>query len=185
MLCMLKLKLPKRFCRREATTCLPSRLINKPSSAILSVFIGTLFPPVFTTTQKAHGRIETRMISTAPAHKKLKFFGVKQVICVTRRRELKNYCEFETTFYVTSLSQKKASKEFLLGAIQNHWSIENKLHYVKDVTFDEDRIRYSKNPALISVLRGFAISLTKLFGFKLIPTAQRFFASNQHCFFGR
>jgi predicted transposase YbfD/YdcC len=104
---------------------------------------------------------------------------------ITRRREMKNFCEYETSFFITSLSPKKASKEVLLAAVRNHWAVENKLHYVKDVTFDEDRIRYYKNPALISVLRGLAISLTKLFGFKLIPKAQRFFASNQRCFFGR
>lgn len=143
-----------------------------------------LFPPVYKTVSKAHGRIETRIISTAPAHKKFKFIGVKQVICVTRYRELKNHCEFETTYYLTSLSQKKASKEYLLNAIQNHWGIENKLHYVKDVTFDEDRIRYTVNPAIVSALRAFAIMLSKLLGFKFIPTAQRYFASNQRALIG-
>ena len=124
------------------------------------------------------------MISTAPAHSKLKFIGARQVICITRRREMKNYCEFETSFYITSLSEKKASREFLLQTIQNHWSIENKLHYVKDVTFDEDRVRYTVNPAIISVFRGLAITLSKLFGFNFIPTAQRFFASNQKLLLG-
>ena len=143
----------------------------------------SLFPPDFITVSKGHGRIETRMISTAPAHKKINFIGARQVICVTRRRELKTYCEYETTYYITSLSEKKASKEFLLNTIQNHWAIENKLHYVKDVTFDEDRIRYSVNPSIISAFRGLAITLSKLFGFDFIPRAQRFFACHQELLF--
>lgn len=124
------------------------------------------------------------MISCAPAHSKLKFIGAKQVIRITRYRELKNYCEYETSFYITSLSEKKASRECLLQTVQNHWSIENKLHYVKDVTFNEDRIRYSVNPAIISVFRGLSITLSKLFGFDFIPKAQRFFASNQKALIG-
>lgn len=147
---------------------------------ILNGFTRSLFPPNFTSIYKGHGRIETRMISCAPASKKITFPGAKQVIRVTRYREFKNYCEYETTYYITSLPEKKASREFLLGYIQNHWGIENKLHYVKDVTFDEDRIRYSVNPSIITVFRGLAITLSKLFGFSGIPTAQRFFACNQH-----
>jgi hypothetical protein len=144
----------------------------------------TLFPPAFKAVNKAHGRIETRLIYTAPAHRKLKFFGVKQVICILRRREFKNYCEFETSYYITSMSTKRASKEFLLKAIQNHWNVENKLHYVKDVTFNEDRIRYSVNPAIVSAFRALAITLSKLLGFQYIPNAQRFFASNQRLLIG-
>jgi hypothetical protein len=120
------------------------------------------------------------MIATAKAHSNISFMSAKQVICVTRRRELKNLCEYETAYFITSLPQKRASKEILLNAIRKHWSIENKLHYVKDVTFDEDRIRYAVNPLIISTFRGLAISLSKLFGFEFVPQAQRFFASNQH-----
>lgn len=82
------------------------------------------------------------------------------------------------------MSSKKAPKEFLLNAIQNHWTIENKLHYVKDVTYHEDRIRYSVNPAIVSALRALAITISKLLGFTYIPTAQRFFASNQRALIG-
>ena len=55
--------------------------------------------------------------------------------------------EREVAFGITSLSPKKATPGQLLAFNRNHWSIENKVHYVRDVTFDEDRSRVRKKAA--------------------------------------
>lgn len=47
----------------------------------------------------------------------------------------------ETIYGVTSLSPAQASPARVLPLIRNHWTIENRLHWVREVTFDEDRCR--------------------------------------------
>jgi predicted transposase YbfD/YdcC len=49
----------------------------------------------------------------------------------------------------------------LLELNRRHWSIENRSHYVRDVTFDGDRsrIRIGHGPAVMASLRNFAIAL--------------------------
>lgn len=79
---------------------------------------------------------------------------------------------------ITSLKEQNASRERLMTLIRGHWSIENQLHYVKDVTFNEDRRRYSVNPCIISAIRSAAISISNYLGFKCIPDARRLFAMN-------
>lgn len=64
---------------------------------------------------------------------------VAQVVRLDRRRELKNRCTWDTAFYVTSLSVEQADEKRLGTLIRGHWSIENRLHYRRDWSFDEDR----------------------------------------------
>ena len=45
----------------------------------------------------------------------------------------------ETAYGIISLRRKEASPERLLASVRGHWHIENKLHYVRDFTYDEDR----------------------------------------------
>ena len=62
--------------------------------------------------------------------------------------------------------------------IRGHWDIENRVHYVKDVTFNEDRRRYTVNPAFVTAFRSFIITLCRIMGFQTIPDARRYFALN-------
>jgi hypothetical protein len=138
----------------------------------------TLFPPEATTTEKAHGRLETRAIWTSPAlNTYLDFPHVGQVFCL--RREV---CEVatgatrrETIYGVTSLPPAQASPARLLALVRAHWTIENRLHWVRDVTFDEDRsqIRRGAGPQVMATLRNLAISLLRLAGAPLIAPALR------------
>lgn len=66
----------------------------------------------------------------------------------------------ETCYWVTSLSVEKADNKRLLELARGHWSIENSLHWVRDVTFDEDRsqIRTGSGPRVFASLRNLAIS---------------------------
>ncbi|MGL5810350.1 MAG: transposase, partial [Nocardioides sp.] len=63
---------------------------------------------------------------------------------------------------------------------QNHWSIENKLHWVRDVTFDEDRsqVRSAALPRVMASLRNTTLNLSRLTGFSDIATATRYHSRN-------
>jgi hypothetical protein len=65
---------------------------------------------------------------------------------------------------LTSQSAEIASPEKVLSQNRKHWSIENKVYYVLDVTYDEDhsRIRSLNGPMVMTTLRRFAISLLRL-----------------------
>lgn len=65
---------------------------------------------------------------------------------------------------VSSLSVEKADPQRLLTLNRGHWCIENRLHWVRDVTFDEDRsqIRVLKGPQVMATLRNLVISLFRL-----------------------
>ena len=78
---------------------------------------------------------------------------------------------------ITSLSTDKASPSRLLEIVRGHWSIENGLHYVRDVTFDEDRsqVRKKAGPQVMASLRNLAISLLRLAG------ATNIAAAGRHC----
>lgn len=65
----------------------------------------------------------------------------------------------ETSWYITSQSAGKAGAARLALQIRGHWSIENCLHHVRDVTWDEDRsqVRTASAPRTMAALRNLAI----------------------------
>lgn len=83
---------------------------------------------------------------------------------------------------ITSLSEDKASPDMLLRDNRLHWSIEDRVHYVRDFTYDEDRsqIRIKNGPQMMACIRNFVISIFNLLGLKKIASAIRFFASRPH-----
>lgn len=84
----------------------------------------------------------------------------------------------ETVFCITSLTPPKADATRLLTLNRGHWSIENRLHYVRDRTFDEDRSQVRKRaaPHMMASLRNLAIGLLRLAGASTnIAAATRFF----------
>jgi len=76
---------------------------------------------------------------------------------------------------LTSRPPNRASPEELLAFARGHWSIENRLHWVRDVTFDEDRCRVRTGHAaqMLACLRNLAISLLRLAGARNIAAARR------------
>ena len=60
---------------------------------------------------------------------------------------------------------------------RGHWEIENRLHWVRDVTFDEDRcrIRKANGAQIMACLRNMAISIFRLLKFKFVTKAIRYF----------
>jgi hypothetical protein len=81
----------------------------------------------------------------------------------------------EIVYGLTSATAERAAPERVLALSRNHWSIENRLHWVRDVTFDEDRcrIRRGTGAQVMASLRNLAISLLRMAGAESIPSALR------------
>jgi hypothetical protein len=108
----------------------------------------------------------------------------RQTACVERvTTDLNgNPLRKETTYLITSLDEKRATPARLLELNRGHWAIENSLHWVRDVTFDEDRsqVRRKSAPRLMATLRNLAISILRLAGHRNIAQALREFAAKPH-----
>lgn len=142
-----------------------------------------IFPPEHVTWEKGHGRIEKRSIQTSTLlNDYLLFPHVEQVFKIERiRQTLKGEpLSQEIVYGITSLSADCVSQEQLLTLNRDHWSIENRLHWVRDVTFDEDRsqVRTKNGPRVMASLRNLAISLIRLCGAQNIAKALRYFSRN-------
>ena len=83
---------------------------------------------------------------------------------------------------ITNLRKDVATPSMLLQYNRQHWFIEDRLHYVRDVTFDEDRcqIKTNNGPQVMACIRNFIISILNLLGLKKIASSVRFFASRPH-----
>ena len=84
----------------------------------------------------------------------------------------------ETVYGLTSLTPQKGSPVRLLSLNRNHWSIENRFHWIRDVTFDEDRCRIRKGTGgqVMAGLRNLVISLLRMAGATNIAQALRYWA---------
>jgi len=82
----------------------------------------------------------------------------------------------ETVYGVTSLPPNRASAEQVLAYNRGHWQIENCLHHVRDMTYDEDRsqVRRGRRPHAMATIRNVAISLLRLAGAESIAAATRY-----------
>ena len=110
----------------------------------------------------------------------LAFPHAAQAIQVVRRRRPlsgKNSKKWstETVYAVTSLAVTQASPAQLAGILRGHWSIEDSLHWVRDMTYDEDRsqIRTRNGPRVMASLRNLVISILRLTGQANIAAALR------------
>jgi len=116
-----------------------------------------------TTDGGEHGRIEVRkyLLSTdiAWSGADTQWDGLKAFGAVISTREINSKITTETRLYLTTLTDVK---EFG-AAVRNHWSIENSLHWVLDVNFNEDSSRaHVGNSAFnLALLRKFALNLIK------------------------
>jgi predicted transposase YbfD/YdcC len=80
---------------------------------------------------------------------------------------------------MTSLAAHQADAARLLRLVRQHWQIENQSHWVRDVTFDEDRsqVRCDAIPQVVAAVRNVAIGLMRLNGQHNIAAATRRFAA--------
>jgi hypothetical protein len=81
----------------------------------------------------------------------------------------------DTRYFLTDLPPDQATPQRLLRLVRGHWGIENRLHYVRDVTFDEDRcpIRTGNGPRVVATIRSLVIALLRACRFDNIAAALR------------
>src|SRR6266849_6738815 len=129
-----------------------------------------------------HGRIEQRNITTSEALVGYSDWpGLAQVFELGRYVITQKTTEerVEVVYGVTSLSPERGTPERLLELVRGHWQIENKSHWVRDVTFDEDRsqVRCGNIPQVMAALRNTTIGLLREAGYSNIAAACRRFAA--------
>ncbi|RJQ89696.1 ISAs1 family transposase [Amycolatopsis panacis] len=133
--------------------------------------------PMHTTENKGHGRIERRTIRVQPAPGDIAFPYAAQVFLIERyvtdTRSGKHSAV--AVLGVTSLAATTANTEDIALHVRKHWRIENKLHYVRDVTYNEDasRVRTGNAPRVMASLRNLAVSALRLAGNTNIAAALR------------
>ena len=113
--------------------------------------------------EKGHGRIEERKCWAVEGE--VEWLGIdkdwknaRTIAMITRKRRIRGKSSAETTYYITSL---KANAENIAAVARSHWRIENSLHWVLDVTMNEDmnRVRKDHAPENLAVLRRIAVSM--------------------------
>jgi predicted transposase YbfD/YdcC len=118
----------------------------------------------FDSVEGDHGRVEIRrhwvISDTDWIEDKPLWKGLQGIGMVERERHIKDHISCETTYYL--LSQKLEAEEFA-KRVRAHWGIENKLHWVLDVSFREDECRKRAGNAAenFAILRHIATNLLK------------------------
>jgi hypothetical protein len=140
---------------------------------------GAVFPPQAETLDKGHGRIETRRIWLREDLADYLTFPHAKVVFQLERERTKLDGTSPTREVVYGLTDRpgtgaRAATE-LLALVRGHWTVENKLHWVRDVTYDEDRsqVRKGNGPRVMASLRNIAISLLRIAGAENIASATR------------
>jgi len=115
---------------------------------------------------KGHGRIEMRRCTVTEEIEWLKethhsWKGLRSIVEIESSREIKGKLTQEKRYYISSLPAIASTH---LKAIRAHWGIENKLHWVLDVCFNDDqsRIRKGNAPRNIAIIKKTALNLMRI-----------------------
>lgn len=138
-------------------------------------------PAVDSCHDSGHGRRETRTLKLAAVRNAVTggilFPHAQLAIQIARRRRPagSRRCHTETVYAVTDLGWQQIRADQLADAIRQHWHVENKLHWIRDVTFAEDlsQIRTEHGPANMAALRNLALSRHRIAGATNIAAACR------------
>ncbi|MEU7876555.1 ISAs1 family transposase [Dactylosporangium sp. NPDC049140] len=142
-----------------------------------------LVPNADRDTARGHGRHEIRTLKILSVATGIDFPGAAQALQIRRRRrrldEPRRFTS-DTVYAITDLQAHQAKPWQLADWIRGHWSIENRTHWVRDVTYDEDRsqIRTCNGPHVMATLRDAAIGALRLAGVTDIAAANRHHARN-------
>jgi predicted transposase YbfD/YdcC len=136
-------------------------------------------PKTAETVEKEHGRLEIRKIAvSAEVVPHLQWPGAAQVAKIERTREIGEKVSTETAYIVTSLTAAEAGPDRLLELSRVHWGIENRLHYVRDVTFNEDRCRVRSGARALATIRNLVLYLIRSRGMS-VPEARENFREDR------
>jgi predicted transposase YbfD/YdcC len=135
-----------------------------------------------TTVDLRRGRTETRTLYvTTRLHAHLTRYSrvprIGQVACLLTTVEDRRGTQREVRFLLTSLTPSQADPARLLRLARGHWSIESR-HFVRDVTFGEDRspLRSGDAPQILAAVRNLAHTLIRRTGTTAIAAARRAFS---------
>ena len=135
------------------------------------------------TLEKGHGRIEARRVtSSAQVSARLSWpyvsqaFRLQRTVTDCRTGQVRE----ETAYGITSLAPLAAGPERLLAVARGHWSIENGLHYRRDVTFREDACRMKSHRAaqVLAVFNNLALGLLRTAGWQNLAAARRYYQAH-------
>ena len=136
--------------------------------------------------KRRHGRLERRELWALADPELNAYVGsagtigeawphLQQVCRLERKRTVKGKRQVEVSYAISSLSATDAGARRLLTISRGYWGIENRVHWVRDVTFDEDRcqVRTGAAPQVLAALRNLAISLVRRAGHSNVAAALR------------
>lgn len=116
--------------------------------------------------EQGHGRRERRSIKLLTVAAGIGFPHAAQAFQITRKTCILGTRKWRTEIVpgVTSIPAGRIRNEHIADGVRGHWTVENRLHWVRDVTFDEDRsqIRTSNGPRVTASLRNMAVSAMRL-----------------------
>jgi len=132
------------------------------------------------TVNKGHGRLEIREIVVSSELNEFlasKWTGVAQVFRLTRTVTEDGQTHTEVVYAITSLSPRQASALRLVELVREHWAIENRLHWRRDVTRREDhcQVRKGEAPRVLAVLNSFLLALLDFLEVSNVPHQMRIF----------
>ncbi len=129
---------------------------------------------------KNRGRLEHRRVQLykAPPHWQQTYVGIACFLVLRRWGLRKGKTYDKTHYYILSRNMQEAAQAGEL--IRSYWSVENRLHYVKDVTMGEDKNQIAHKQAAknVSLLKNIALNLMRLKGYKCVKTAIDLHAHN-------
>jgi predicted transposase YbfD/YdcC len=124
-----------------------------------------LFESDTTEEKEKHGRIERRKVYTTGALEELlpqmhEWKGIESIVCVHSFRTIKEKTTDERRYYISSLAPEP---ERLGNGIRSHWGVENKVHWILDVGFLEDKLKAKTGfiAENLAVVRHLALNLLK------------------------
>lgn len=136
-----------------------------------------------TSVDKGHGRLETRTLEASTTlNEYLDWPHLQQVMrrTISRTRLRTGKTSQSVTYGITSITMTEADAAQLERIWRGHWTIENKIHYVRDVSMGEDAGQaYSGNiPQALALLRNMALTLLRVSKWQSIPDAFRYYRAS-------
>ncbi len=138
--------------------------------------------------EKSRGRLELRDLWVVPAEELGPYLAtvwgwqdVQQIGWVRRCRQVHRNAPWTEAWVtiVTSLAPTVADPAVLLRLVRQHWVIENRVHYVRDVSYGEDRLHGRLRAQMLAWVRNTAISLFRWRGFRYVPDGRRWASAHR------
>ena len=136
----------------------------------------------FKRSQKGHGRLEKREIWTSTqlsTFLEKEWTGVAQIYMIRKTIIEKGKKTITIRYGMTNAPREKANAEQILKWRQNHWRIENRSHYRRDVTLGEDacQVRINKAPEVLAAINGGILALMDFLGVKNLAKQLKYYCA--------